>query len=162
MRRNRVTGLATIVIGLLAIAGIASQSGTAANPAATSAGEQFRPQPKIRITARGSEFGTMLFNRNRQAIYLFDRERTKKSKCYGACASLWPPVLTKGKPKARGKVRRKLLGTTRRRGGAKQVTYGGNPLYYYAHEGPGQVFCHDVFEFGGNWLVVKPDGRPAA
>jgi hypothetical protein len=42
------------------------------------------------------------------------------------------------------------------------VTYGGHPLYYYAHEGPGQVLCHDVIEFGGRWLVVTPDGVAAA
>ncbi len=157
---NKRTGLAGIlVIGLVAIAGIGPP--TVSSAATTSAGQGFAPQSKIRITARGSDFGQMLFNRNRQAIYLFDRERSKKSQCYGDCASVWPPVLTRGKPKARGKVKQKLLGTTRRRGGARQVTYAGHPLYYYAHEGPGQVFCHDVFEFGGNWLVVKPNGKPA-
>ncbi len=35
----------------------------------------------------------------------------------------------------------------------------GRPLYYYAHEGPGQVLCHDVDLNGGLWWVVGPDGR---
>ena len=56
--------------------------------------------------------------------------------------------------------------TTRRRQsqrhGTRQVTYGGHPLYFYAHEGKYQVLCHDVEEFGGTWLVVRPDGTPAA
>ena len=114
------------------------------------------------ITTGDSAYGKMLFNRDRQAIYLFDLEQTKRSKCYGACAEAWPPVLTKSKPRAKGKTRQRLLGITRRKGGAKQVTYAGQPLYYYAHEGPGQVFCHDVFGYGGTWLVVKPDGKAAA
>jgi hypothetical protein len=53
-------------------------------------------------------------------------------------------------------------GTTQRRDGTTQVTYAGHPLYYYAHEGRGQVLCHDVVEFGGTWLVVTPTGEPAA
>jgi hypothetical protein len=31
-------------------------------------------------------------------------------------------------------------------------------LYYYAHEGPGEVRCQNVDQFGGLWLVVRPSG----
>ena len=58
-------------------------------------------------------------------------------------------------------VQSDLLGTTRRRDGATQVTYAGHPLYFYAHEGKYQVLCHDIEEYGGTWLVVQPDGDPA-
>jgi hypothetical protein len=47
----------------------------------------------------------------------------------------------------------------RRRSGRLQVTYNGWPLYYYAHEGPREVKCQNVNEFGGLWLVVRPNGR---
>jgi predicted lipoprotein with Yx(FWY)xxD motif len=103
----------------------------------------------------------MLFDRAGQAIYLFDKESTSRARCYGGCAEAWPPVLTDGVPRAGGAARTDLLGTTRRRDGSTQVTYAGHPLYYYAHEGPGQVLCHDVVEFGGRWLVVTPSGDPA-
>jgi len=56
-------------------------------------------------------------------------------------------------------VRASLLGTTRRRDGRRQVTYRGRPLYYYAHEGAGQVRCHNVDLNGGLWWVIGPDGR---
>lgn len=103
----------------------------------------------------------MLFDGRGQAIYLFDRETTRRPRCYGDCAAAWPPVLTDGSPTAAGRVRSTLLGTVQRRDGRTQVTYDGKPLYFYAHEGPGQVLCHGIDEFGGLWLVVTPSGAPA-
>jgi predicted lipoprotein with Yx(FWY)xxD motif len=103
----------------------------------------------------------MLFDGRGQAIYLFDKETAPTPACYGPCTEAWPPVLAVGAPRARGDVRDRLLDTVRRRDGRLQVTYGGHPLYYYAHEGPGQVLCHDIVEFGGTWLVVTPEGRAA-
>ena len=111
------------------------------------------------ITVRDSEFGRMLWGPGRQAIYVFERDGRGRSRCYGACARAWPPVYTKGRPVAGRGVRKDLLGTTRRRGGRLQVTYRGRPLYYYAHEGAGEVRCHNVFLNGGLWWVVGPDGR---
>ena len=34
------------------------------------------------------------------------------------------------------------------------MTYAGKPLYFYAHEGPGEVRCHNVDLNGGLWWVV--------
>ncbi len=119
-----------------------------------------KPKRGTRVKSGGSQFGTMLYNRKKQAIYAFDKETGKKSRCYGACAKAWPPVLTKGRPTAGGKVKAALLGTTKRRNGTRQVTYDGQPLYYYAHEGRGEVRCHNVFGFGGLWQVVGPNGAP--
>lgn len=113
------------------------------------------------ITTSGSDYGTMLFDATGQAIYLFDKEATSTSRCYGPCADAWPPVLTAGAPRARGETQADLLGTVRRMDGSLQVTYAGHPLYFYAHEDKHQVLCHDVEEFGGLWLVVTPGGDPA-
>jgi predicted lipoprotein with Yx(FWY)xxD motif len=120
------------------------------------------PEPTgVEVIAADSRHGTMLYDGTGQPIYLFTAEAGTRPACYGDCAVDWPPVLTKGEPVASGAVRDRLLGTTRRAGGALQVTYAGHPLYYYAHEGPFQVLCHDVEEYGGTWLVVRPDGTPA-
>ena len=113
------------------------------------------------IKTADSEFGPMLFDRSDQAIYLFAKEKTSKPECYGACAEAWPPVLTKGDPRASGDISSELLGTTRRTDGTSQVTYNGHPLYFYAHEDKGQVLCHNITENGGLWLVVTPKGDPA-
>jgi predicted lipoprotein with Yx(FWY)xxD motif len=110
------------------------------------------------ITVRDSRFGTMLWGPNRQAIYIFQRDRRNVSRCFGACARAWPPVYTNGRPVAGRGVRRSLLGSIRR-GKRRQVTYAGKPLYYYVHEGPGEVRCHNVNLNGGLWWVIAPNGK---
>jgi predicted lipoprotein with Yx(FWY)xxD motif len=112
------------------------------------------------IKVMDSRYGRMLFDSRGRAIYLFTREGGTKSRCYGDCAVAWPPVYTRGRPRAGKGVRGALLGTTTRRGGRRQVTYNGHPLYYYVTDvRSGQVTCQDVVEFGGTWLVVDPAGN---
>lgn len=121
-----------------------------------------RRPPGITITTTPSQFGEILFDADRRAIYLFDKEQRAESECYGECAKAWPPVLTKGKPRARGGAKAGLLGTTKRDDGTLQVTYAGHPLYYYVDDPRGEVLCHNVLEFGGLWLVLQPSGEPVA
>jgi predicted lipoprotein with Yx(FWY)xxD motif len=111
------------------------------------------------ITVGDSEFGEMLFDSKGQAIYIFENDRKGESACYGDCAEAWPPVLTEGEPKAGDGVDASLLDTTDRRDGTTQVTYAGQPLYFYAHERPGEVKCHNVDLNGGFWWVVGPNGK---
>ena len=114
------------------------------------------------ITLGDSEFGSMLFGPDEQAIYIFENDPKGETVCYGECATAWPPVYTDGKPKAGAGVREALFGTVKRRDGRRQVTYAGKPLYFYAHEGPGEVRCHNVDLNGGFWWVVGPDGKRRA
>lgn len=111
-----------------------------------------------------SQYGRVLADGSGEAVYLFDKERAARSQCYGECAAAWPPVLARARsgPRAGRGATASRLGTTRRRDGRIQVTYAGQPLYYYVHDSPGRILCHDVVEYGGTWLVVKPDGRAAA
>ena len=111
------------------------------------------------ITVGDSEFGEMLFDSNKQAIYIFENDPKGDSVCYDDCAAAWPPVVTDGEPQAADGVKANLLGTIERRDGSKQVTYAGQPLYFYSHEGPGEVRCHNVDLNGGFWWVVGPDGK---
>jgi predicted lipoprotein with Yx(FWY)xxD motif len=117
--------------------------------------------PGTVIKTAGSRFGDMLFDESGQAIYLFDKEKTPTPECYDECAVAWPPVLTQGAPVAGGGTQADKLGTSVRTDGTTQVTYGGHPLYYYAHEGKNEVKCHNVSGFGGLWLVVTPAGEAA-
>ena len=112
------------------------------------------------ITAT-SEFGEVLFDGSGQAIYLFDLEQTATPACYDDCAVEWPPILTVGIPVAGKGTDASLLGTTARTDGSTQVTYGGHPLYAYAHEGKNEVRCHNVGGFGGFWFALSPTGDAA-
>lgn len=136
-----------------------SPSSSSPSPASPSPREDARSGTAI--TTGSSEFGTILFGPDRQAIYIWESEQSAKPECYGSCAEAWPPVLTDGRPQASDAADIDLLGTTKRRDGSTQVTYGGHPLYYYAHEGPGEVKCHNVATHGGLWWVVQSDGDPA-
>ncbi len=92
-------------------------------------------------------------------LYLFTREKSSESECYGECAKEWPPLLTDGKPVAKAGIKSDLLGTTKRNDGSLQVTYKDHPLYYYEGESEaGQIFCQAVESFGGIWYIVDPDG----
>ena len=113
-----------------------------------------------RIKVEQSDYGPILVTGSGRTIYLFDKEKRPKAECYGACATAWPPLLTKGAPVARSGASAKLLGTATRRDGTRQVTYRGHPLYLYAPESPGEILCQNVFEYGGLWLIVRPSGIP--
>ena len=140
----------------------AAETGAADAPEEKQHAEDERPagedKPGTTIATGESQFGEILFDGSDQAIYLFDKESSDTSECYGDCAAAWPPVLTDGQPQAEGGVDAKLLGTTKRDDGSTQVTYGGHPLYYYVDDPVGEVLCHNVEEFGGLWLVLEPGG----
>jgi predicted lipoprotein with Yx(FWY)xxD motif len=134
---------------------------TSRTPAPTTGSSATEATPGTIIKTAGSQFGEILFDGSKQAIYLFDKEKASKPECYDECARAWPPVLTKGAPMPAGAADADALGTTRRTDGSTQVTYGGHPLYYYAHDGKNEVRCHNVREFGGLWLVLTPTGEAA-
>ena len=118
-----------------------------------------RDSTRPSVTVRSSDYGRILFDGSNRVLYAFTRDRTKTSTCYGACAVAWPPYIARGKLQVGPGATRSLLGTTTRRDGRRQLTYAGKPLYYYVHDGPGQVLCQDVREYGGVWLVLRPSGR---
>ena len=113
------------------------------------------------VKLRDSQFGRVLFDGRGRAAYLFTRDG-KRSRCYGACADAWPPFYAKGRPRAGRGVDRSLIGTVRRRGGRRQVTYKGQPLYFYVDDPKGQVLCNDIVEFGGTWFALDAEGNPPA
>jgi predicted lipoprotein with Yx(FWY)xxD motif len=120
------------------------------------------PAVQARVVSKDSAFGPVLFDANGQVVYVFENDRTNRSNCTSdECVEAWPPVLTRRQPSAGAGVDARLLGTIRRSDGALQVTYNGRPLYFYEHEGPGEIKCHNVDLHGGLWWVVTPQGSPA-
>jgi predicted lipoprotein with Yx(FWY)xxD motif len=142
-----------IVVSLLLVlaAGCGGEMGSA------SAQPERAGSPTLRIV--NSKYGRIIADAKGQAIYLFTRDGRGSTRCYGACAEAWPPLITRGKPRVGAGLLASRVGTTRRRDGRLQVTYRGQPLYYYVADKPGVILCQNVNEFGGDWLVVAPSGR---
>jgi predicted lipoprotein with Yx(FWY)xxD motif len=160
-RRSNSTlfSAAACALGLLAFAGCGSSNEagaqTEADPAATTAAKS---GPSLKIV--DSEFGRVLADPKGEALYLFTKDGSGASQCYGECAHAWPPYIVKHKPGAGSGVTAVKLGTTKRSDGRLQATYAGKPLYYYVTDSPGNILCQDVEEFGGRWLVIKASGKP--
>jgi predicted lipoprotein with Yx(FWY)xxD motif len=121
------------------------------------------PAKRAQIVVKDSEFGQVLFDANGQVVYVFEIDGRNRSACESAeCVEAWPPVLTREPPSAGAGADKSLLGTIRRGDGRLQVTYNGRPLYFYEHESPGEIKCHNVDLHGGLWWIVTPRGEPAS
>jgi predicted lipoprotein with Yx(FWY)xxD motif len=119
-----------------------------------------KPRTGKLVKVMKTRYGRILADGKGKALYLFTRDKGASSRCSGACASRWPPFLTRGLPRSGTGARETALGTVRRTDGTRQVTYRGHPLYYYEGDRlPGQVLCQAALEFGGYWYVVAPSGR---
>ena len=104
--------------------------------------------------------GRIIVDGRSHTLYLFKKDTHGKSACAGACAQNWPPLLTKGKPKAGRAAKASLLGTTRRADGTTQVTYNKHPLYtFVADNGKhGSTKGEGIDAFGAKWYVVAAKG----
>ncbi len=104
--------------------------------------------------------GRILVDSKGITLYDFPKDKGTTSSCYGACAALWPPLTTKGKPIAGRGVRASLLGTTKRKDGKLEVTYNHHPLYYFVSDRkPGQTTGQGLNQFGAPWWVLSPAGK---
>jgi predicted lipoprotein with Yx(FWY)xxD motif len=156
MRRARIA----IAVAALGTTALLTGGGEAGTMAATQAGAA-KAKKTTKLELRKSKFGKVLFAGNGRVLYLFTSDTPGTSNCSGDCAAAWPPFYARGKLVAGKGVNRKLLGRTTRANGRKQVTYKGHPLYFYVHDPRGEIICHNVTEFGGDWLVVRKSGNPA-
>ncbi|HEY3290541.1 MAG TPA: hypothetical protein VGK87_10480 [Anaerolineae bacterium] len=122
-------------------------------------GPDAQPNPtKITYVGKSSSpLGDVLVGPNGRTLYMFDVDKGGASKCYGGCETAWPPLLTEAAPQANAGVDKNLLGTTKRNDGSLQVTYNGNPLYYWFRD-------HAAGEWNGQsigkvWWMMNPAGE---
>jgi len=146
LRTLRLRFLALVVV-VAAVAGLVASARAA-------------PDSAARLSVRSTEYGKAVFGPSGKVVYVFGADRGSTSRCYGVCATAWPPLLTSAAPLAGSGVEAKLLGTAKRRNGTLQVTYNGHPLYYYSADKVGKVMCQHANMHGGLWLIIKPTGRP--
>ena len=158
-----LTSAAAIPLLALAVAACGGGGATAATPpaAATSTSSTASAQTGTVGVANSSlGVGSILVDSEGRTLYLFKADSGTKSTCTGACAAVWPPLRSAGKPTAGSGVKAALLGTTPRSDGAAEVTYNGHPLYLYAGDKkPGDVTGQGIVGFGAAWYVVSPAGQ---
>jgi predicted lipoprotein with Yx(FWY)xxD motif len=113
-----------------------------------------------KVGVANSRLGSIVVDGKGFTLYLFEKDKNRRSACYGQCATYWLPLLTHGEPVARAGAKQSLLGTTRRANGSRQVTYAGHPLYRFVLDRKaGQANGQGLQEFGGGWDVLSPAGR---
>lgn len=112
------------------------------------------------VSLRSTSLGRVLVDRSGRTLYLFERDRHGRSTCKGACAGVWPAYTVSGRLHAGKGVSARKLGTVKRAGGKRQVTYAGHPLYRYAGDSRrGDTNGEGVLGFGARWYVVAASGR---
>jgi predicted lipoprotein with Yx(FWY)xxD motif len=130
----------------------------------SSAGSRQLNGPGYEVTTESiGGLGTVLVDGKGYALYLYEPDHhSSRSTCSGPCAVAWPPLLLpKGvtKPLAGTGVQSSLLGVTTRSDGTTQITYNGWPLYRWTNDrSPGEATGQALYNLGGMWYVVGPDG----
>jgi predicted lipoprotein with Yx(FWY)xxD motif len=183
---KRIILAALGVIALLAIAGCGSSSssttssgggalygsgggGSTSASGTTAAATTSTPAPPASapaaIVSAANNPGlkaTIIVNSKGFTLYDFHKDKGTKSACYGACAKIWPPLISGAAPKAEKGAEASKLGTTKRTDGTLQVTYAGHPLYtYVADKKPGDTTGNDFSSFGAQWYALKTSGEEA-
>lgn len=113
----------------------------------------------IEVT-KNATYGPILTEGNGFVVYRYTLDKKNSSVCTGECATLWPPVvLPKSQSVPIGKgLSAGTLGVITRKGGARQVTFDGIPLYLYLGDKPGTVTGEGVDK---QWYVINP-AKPTA
>lgn len=142
--------LVTVAVVALAAAGVAAAAAVTHQSAGATG----------TVDLRSTKLGKVLVTKSGLTLYLFKADKSGRSVCYGQCATYWPPLLARTKPTAGTGVKAKLLGTTKRKDGKKQVTYAGHPLYRFKlDKKAGQVNGEGQDFFGGKWYGVNAAGK---
>jgi len=160
--RHRIAIGAVGAALLLAVAGCGADSTNDASSGSVAASDR----TTVSVEAVDG-VGEVLVDTKGAALYTADQEKDGKVRCTDSCAEIWIPLTVPGsaEPTASDDVPGEL-GVAKRPGGARQVSYDGEPLYSFADDPmAGEVTGNGLSDsFGGrlfSWHVVKAGGDPA-
>src|SRR5262249_24139491 len=147
-RGEMKTSVMFAVVAALSVAVVGSALGGGSAARATS------------VATASSGLGRIVVDGRGRTLYLFEKDKGGKSACSGVCSSYWPPLVTSGKSIASKGAEPALLGSIRRAGGTRQVTYAGHPLYCFSGDSKsGQTNGEGLTDFGASWYVLAPSGK---
>ncbi|HXF30240.1 MAG TPA: hypothetical protein VN522_01880 [Solirubrobacterales bacterium] len=161
-KRSISIGALLAVAAALVIAGCGggsssstSEAGGSESAPATSSGGGSGGGTISRAEIEG--LGSVMVDSEGMTVYLYTPdEGGTESTCYGECEAVWPPVVAEGKPTAGEGASSSELGTTKRKDGTMQVTYGGHPVYTFTgDQAPGEA---NGQEFEGIWFALDEAG----
>jgi predicted lipoprotein with Yx(FWY)xxD motif len=133
-------------------------AGTTAATTATGASGTTGATTVIAVKHAGDLGSILSAGSKHLTVYMFEGDHGT-STCTGSCEKVWPPVTTTGEPTVHGAVAADL-GTTTRPDGTKQVTYKGQPLYFFVRDkDDGDTYGEGVNGFGADWYVIAPSGN---
>ena len=160
--RRSIIAAAVLTAVAVTIAACGGSSSSSGSPYAAAK----KPTPAAKtsggtsVALASSKLGRILVDNQGRTLYLFEADKGAMSACDSACASVWPPLTTTGKPAAASGVSAAMLGTTKRGDGTSQVTYNGHPLYTFAGDGgAGQTSGQGLDDFGAEWYVLSGAGQ---
>jgi predicted lipoprotein with Yx(FWY)xxD motif len=165
-----------VAAALLAVAGLALVTACGTNPYATSGNVQpaalgvQQQQPASTVPAGAGQaqlvtstvegLGPVLADAEGHTLYRYAKDGAKppKTVCDGACAQLWPPLVSDTPALAAG-LDTQLISQVTRPDGQKQITVGGWPVYRYAKDtGRGIALGQNV---SADWAAITPTGEKA-
>lgn len=104
--------------------------------------------------ATDATFGSILTDKDGLSLYFFSRDSKGESACSAGCLANWPVFYTDNLTLDAG-LEASDFGEITRTDGAKQTTYKGWPLYYFAGDNAAGDTNGD--KVGNNWYIAKPD-----
>jgi predicted lipoprotein with Yx(FWY)xxD motif len=153
--------LVTPALLVLAVAGCGGGSGYGGGSSSSSSSSSKPASGTAATLALGNTgLGKILTGASGRTLYLFEKDKSAVSTCNGACASVWTPLTTTGKPNAGTSVDSAKLTTSKRSDGKQQVVYAGHPLYYFTSDTKsGDTKGQNLNEFGADWYAVSAAGQ---
>jgi predicted lipoprotein with Yx(FWY)xxD motif len=168
--------LPAVWIAALAPAGMAACGGsgdsgdaqaTAASAPAAKTATQTARQPAAAkgpavVKVGRSRLGRILVDGRGRTLYYFTQDKPRRALCtsdYLNCTTMWPPLVTTGRPRGAAGVKTGLLEVFHRtKPAGSQVAYHGHPLYLFVDDKqPGDLKGQGLYDY---WYVLSPSGRP--
>ena len=147
--------LTAMALVFAACSGTSSSASSSTSPSSTPA-TSGQASVKVAMATKGT-VGAVLVSSNGHTLYHLTTDTAGNSTCTGSCAQLWPPMtVASGTMPTAVSGLSGTLGTINRSDGTTQVTYNGEPLYWYSPD----TTASDALGqgVGGVWFAVKAPG----